>query len=116
MAKKQVKPRLKFKVMLNKQLWVVNLYTAANFEKMWPDAIALARYDHIKNKYFELNFAGPKVSKDTIAHEIWHAYMSYKDYSRRTPAKLEEDVCELIGKKYRTLYKLTESIYNRLSK
>lgn len=115
MAKKQVAPKLQFRIMLNKQLWVVYLYTKANFAKFSPGNEGLTRYDHKKNKYFDIHFAGPRVSKDTISHELLHAYMSYRDYSKLTPAKLEEAVCELIGKKHKTLYMLTEKIHARLT-
>jgi len=115
MAKPEVKPKFQFNIRLNKQAWVVKLYTKANFNKKWPGDVGICRYDHKTNKYRELCFAGPTVSADTVAHELWHAYMSYKEYSHLTPAKLEEAVCELIGKKYKTLNNLTDKIFNILT-
>lgn len=117
MAKKEVTPKLRFTIRLNKQYWVVNLYTKGDFESKWPDDVGIAKYDHTKIKGERgLHFKGPRVCKDTIAHELLHAYFSYTDFSKLSEPDMEEKMCEIMGKKYKTLYALTEAVYVRLTK
>lgn len=62
-----------------------------------------------------INFRGPKVSKDTIAHELMHAFLSYRRFTTKSWNRMEENYCEVIGKHYDRLYKLTNKIYNKLN-
>lgn len=111
MGRKSVRPKLQFKMMLNKQPWVVKLYTHRNFVKKWKNCVAITEYLHKKND-LSISFKGPIVSRDTIAHELMHAYLSYKDFTKLTPHTIEERVCEVIGKKHKTLYLLTNKVYS----
>lgn len=113
MARKEVKPKLQFNIRLNKQRWVVKLYTKSKFEKKWEGCEAITEYEH-ETPDLCISFKGPRVSRDTIAHELFHAYLSYKDFSKLKPHTIEERVCELLGKKHKILYRLTESVYNAL--
>lgn len=113
MGKKSLKHSHSFTVKLNGDTWKIYVYTYKNFPEVWKDAIGVADYDHTK-KRFGIHLRGPKISRDTIAHELFHAYVSYKDYSRLKPADIEEHFCELIGKKYKILYQLTEKIFNKI--
>lgn len=114
MARKAVKPKLQFTIRLNKQPWVVRLYTKVNFERRWGNCTAITEYEH-KTPDLAISFKGPRVSRDTIAHELFHAYCSYKDLTNLTAHTVEERHAELIGKKYRTLAALTDKIFNILT-
>lgn len=110
---KKAVPTKKFTVRLNKEKWTVLFYTPKQFEKLFKDAVGVCDYNH-RTGMRNLLFRGPKVSKDTIAHELCHAYLSYRDMSRCSVEDVEEHVCETIGKKYKILFELTNYIYNKI--
>lgn len=113
MASEEVKPKTSFKVMINGDAWTINFYTKASFEKKWKNCVGITEYEH-KTPDLVINFKGPRVSRDTVAHELVHALLSYKDYTRLKPDTIEERFCEVMGKKYKILYLLTEEIYYKL--
>ncbi len=114
MAKKEVKPKLTFKIRINKDDWTVNLYTEGDFQRKWKGRCAITEYEH-KTPYLAINFEGPRVSRDTILHEVLHAFLSYKDYSKLTAHTIEERFCELIGKKHKIMGVIADRIYTRLT-
>ncbi len=115
MDKEQVMPCLRFQIMINKQRWTIKLYTPARFNKLWPDTLGVTEYDH-KKGLRRISFKKHKISKDTVAHELMHAYLSYKDYSKYSYGKIEESICEVIGKKHKPLYHITNRLFSRLTK
>ena len=82
---------------------------------MYDDCIAVCEFDH-KKKDLEIKFSGPKVSQDTVAHELFHALLSYHNFSRYTPAKMEERLCEIVGKKHKVFHRLTNLVYKKLTR
>lgn len=114
MAKEsKLNPRLQFKIKICGDSWIVRMFDSKHWPKVWNDCIGLTESIHTKKKLY-INFKGPKVTKDTIAHELTHAFITYKCYSTRTPhLTVEENFCELMGKKYKFLYLLTEAIYGK---
>jgi hypothetical protein len=115
MAKKEVKPQLKFTIRINKQPWVVNLYTKSNFDRKWRGCEAITEYEH-KTPDLAISFRGPRVSLDTVLHEVLHAFLSYKDYSKLTPHTIEERFCELIGKKHKVIGNIALKIHSKLKR
>lgn len=114
MAKKEVTPKLSFKIKINKDSWTVNLYTKADFERKWKGCVGITEYEH-KTPDLSINLRGPRVSKDTVLHELLHAYLSYKNYSKLTSHTIEERFCELIGKKHAVIGALADKIFNVLT-
>lgn len=101
-----------FVVTINNDRWVINLYRASHFSCLWPDTLGITDYDH-KKKRRNINLPSSKTSKDTIAHELMHAYLSYHNFSKTSYGVIEEKVCEVIGKKHRLICELTDKIYKR---
>jgi len=127
MGRKQITPtgykpiitKLWFRVSFCGQKWTVRLFSAKAFEKyIGSDCVGICQYEHRKNKrqFRTISFQGPRVCRDTIAHELTHAMLSYRDFSKSSPNSIEERVCEATGKHYKRLYKLTEMIYRRFRK
>ena len=113
MASQQVKPKKTFKVSIRQDKWTVNLYTFADFTLKYGACQGICEYSHI-TKDLVISFRGPKVSMDTVAHELMHAYMSHHNLSRCKPDTIEEKVCEIMGKHYRRIFWLTNYIHKRL--
>jgi len=113
MGLKQVKPSAHFVVNICGDRWKVNLFSHAKFNKLFGECMGICVYQHNIN-YRTINFRGPKVSRDTIAHELTHAFLSYKYFGNCKAATIEERVCEATGKSYKRLYQLTEFIYATL--
>lgn len=115
MDKKQVKPSLKFSIIINKERWTINLFTGGKFDTLWPDAIGITHYDH-KSGHRSISFKSDAITRDTVAHELFHAYLAHKDYSKVSYAAIEESICEVIGKKHKVLARLTDRIFKKLTR
>lgn len=109
------RPKLEFRVSIKGEQWKVKLYTGGEFDKISPGNVGLTVYNHNKNLR-TMHFKGPNVSRDTIAHELFHALLSYRDFSKTSYGKIEEEICEEIGKSYKKIYKLTNKIYSLFSR
>lgn len=112
---KHYEPRVKFKIMINKDLWTVRIFNPKDFNAQYGACDAITEYKH-KSGLRLLSFQGRKVSKDTIAHELTHAYLSYKDFSRKSYGQIEEETCEVMGKHHKHLYRLVGRIYKEVRK
>lgn len=114
MGKQQIKPKLIFKIKINGETWYIRYCVPSEFDKHYLGCIGITEYDHKSDTQRDITFRGSKVSRDTIAHELVHAYLSYYDLSKKTPNAMEEKICEILGKKYKHLYNLTNYIYNTI--
>lgn len=103
----------KFYVVINKERWKILTMPLSTYRIIWGRSYAVCDYDHENGKR-TIIFNGSRPSRDTIAHELCHAMLSYRDLGRCKPETIEEHVCELMGKKYRILYRLTEKLYKTL--
>lgn len=115
MGRKQITPKLKFNIKLKGDIWVVMLYTKSSFIKLYKNNLGICEYSHKQND-LSISFRGPNVSKDTIAHELMHAYLSYRDFSKNSSHTIEERVCEDIGRYYGKIYLITEKLYAKLNR
>lgn len=115
MGKQLVVPDLKFTVSIKGQRWKINVYTVTKFDKFSPGDVGLTSYNH-KKGLRSIHFRGRTPSRDTIAHELLHAYLSYYDFSRTSYGKIEESICEEIGKSYKRLFELVLFIHEKCRK
>lgn len=102
-----------FYVSLKGERWKIMLYTARGYEKEvcdWSVGVTSRQYGN------SIEFKGPRVSKDTIAHELTHALLGYRHYQGKSYGHIEEQVCEEMGKSFKKLYLLTNYIYAKLNK
>lgn len=109
----KIKPVLEFSIRLNGDVWIIRKYTAVNFTRLYKDCVGITEYNHRGREFF-ISFKSTHISKDTIAHELMHAFLSYRDFRKRSPDFIEESVCEVVGKKWKKLFILTEFIFNKL--
>lgn len=105
-------PKKTFVIVLNKKRWKVYLYSKQQMESVWPDTLGITMYD--KNLR-EIYVRGPIVSYDTIAHELLHAYLADINFRNKSPSKVEEKICEVIGQVHKRLYFLTKELYKKLN-
>lgn len=110
-----MKIQKKLQVVVNKDLWDINLVSNSEFVKRWPNDLAVTQYDHRRGERF-IFLRGPKVSNNTIAHELLHAYFSYIDTTKKPANTVEEYACEIIGKAHKRLFLLTKRIARDLRK
>lgn len=104
-----------FFVSIDGQKWKVITVPRAKFLAAWPDADAVTVYDHTK-RVREFYFTKTALSKNTVAHEITHAYLSHIVYSDVSKSEFEELFCETVGKNYNRIKHLTEEIYRKIKK
>lgn len=120
MAKKSIVPKQHHKIKINGDIWNIYLFTYTDFVSLWDGCCGITHYEHRhftkKKKELSINFRGPKVSRDTIVHELMHAYLSYHDFSKVSYGSIEEKICEIMGKKYKVLYTLANKLYTALNR
>lgn len=110
-----------FRVQLDGEWWIVGLFTPKEFVKLHGEGcLGITVYDHALHSR-ELHFISNQLTKNTIAHELTHAYLSHysfkaKNNKRKSDSRIEEDFCELIGGVNRRIHELTEEIYKEFKK
>lgn len=112
---KKAKEKVRFKVSIRGEPWIIKVYTHGQFTKMYPYDVACTTYDH-KSNFRVIEFSYPHASKNTIAHELWHAYMSYYYCRKRKFDAIEEDLAEIIGRIQPRLNELVQYIYKKAHK
>lgn len=115
MARKPVAPIKSFEVTINGDKWKILLATKKEFKRVWPETTAVTEYAH-KKGVRQITFHTGDRTRDSIAHELLHAYASYFDFSNMSYGAIEEKFCEVIGKKYRTFHRLVNKIARRLQR
>lgn len=107
------KVKQKFKISIRGDIWTILVFTKKEFEKGYPATLACTIYDHRTNfRTIEFSYAG--ASKDTIAHELLHAYLSYYNCRKRKFTSIEEDFCEILGKIHKRYYRLINFVYKKI--
>lgn len=65
------------------------------------DSLAITQYRHSrKNPERNVYFSPRDRSIGTIIHELLHVYASYVVIDRPTPGKVEEEMCEIVGRRF----------------
>lgn len=62
----------------------------------------------------ELVFRKKYLNMDSIAHELTHAYLSYRYTQSMTYSQVEEAVCEEMGKNLQRMANIAKRIYREL--
>jgi hypothetical protein len=114
-TKKQPRPVVQFHEIIKGERWTIKFYTKKVFWEVWEGQEGVCHYNHSIG-YRTINFKTHNLNKDTIAHELFHAYFSYKETRGKTYAQVEEIACEEVGKRYKRIYQLTNKIYKRYKK
>lgn len=107
-----------FKIQINNEWWTVFLFTHTSFVKLHGDGVlGITEYNHDIN-FREIHFRSP-TTKDTIAHELNHAFLSHYNPSGKKwegSNGIEEHVCEQAGKNYKKIYDMTDEIFKEFKK
>lgn len=77
------------------------------------DTQAMTSYNH-KYGIREIDFSSSGFTKSTVVHELLHAYLSYRDFSRKSYAQVEEEVCEYLDGKLTRLLKTADRVYKQM--
>lgn len=115
MGAKKVKPVLSFYESIRGEKWKISFYPKAQFVNAFGNCVGVTVYHH-KTGYRAINLMTSRLNKDTIAHEIMHAILSYRDFSCCSYGTIEEHVCEDIGRYHARILALTNKIYNKYKK
>lgn len=90
----------RFRVKIKGEWWYIHLLRTRTFnekfsKKMW----AVTVYDHSKRKPSREIFFKPRCTdRNTVMHEVIHAYFSYIETSRKSYGEMEEIFCEFLPK------------------
>lgn len=114
-------PIKQFTVIINGHKWTVKQYSNAQYENSISEGtLALTVYSHSRIKPVrEILFSVSGSDRDTVAHEVLHAFLSYESFKKRydiknTKDRVEEIICESFGKNHPKINKVIEQIYKRL--
>lgn len=110
--KRPPRPSLTLQAFINGEYWPVYVYTEVEFDRFWPGAMGVT----LMGATPSINLRSLKVSKDTIAHELTHAYLAKKNFKGRSYGKIEEAIAEMIGQHYRDIYRLTNTLWKAIQK
>lgn len=113
MDKTKIKPIKSFIVSIKGDKWHVGLLSKTIFEQFFGDCMGVTTVTDKGNRK-QIFLKGPKVSRDTIAHELLHAFLWWRQFKGKSYGVIEEETCEEIGKSYKRLYFLTNFIYKRI--
>lgn len=94
--------------------WVIYLISKEQMKKLdgYTSTEAIT-YPQLRRIYFQDRF----FTKDTVAHEVFHAYKSYLCLEAATEmglGSLEEIMCEMYAKYRYKMEKTTKEIYRKL--
>lgn len=89
------------RILINGDPWTVKVVSCEEFKAirghLGEEAVTM--YNHSKGLR-EIIIRRKYLSLDTILHELIHAHLSYRDFSKLSYGQVEEQVCEALPKKF----------------
>lgn len=109
------KHKIKFTISIKGEKWKVKLLHESEFVKYWPGYLGVTVFSSAKESKV-IYLKGPRVSRDTIAHELLHAFLHNRHFGGMSCGQIEESVCEEVGKSHKKIYQLTNHIHKKLTR
>lgn len=105
-----------FKVQICNEKWNVRLLSTKEFrERYGKGTMGITEYSHrAKPPQRDITFQPNHKDKDTIMHEVLHAYLSYRDTSSMSYGQIEEAMCEFLPKNHHYIKRVVDNIIKKL--